>query len=128
MPLEVRKDGGILWVVVSSTLTVNDLEQFSVNLRASASIADDIDTIWDFDDFDFSQVNRGILESWIDRDWPYPARRNARIVLVAGSDLGFGMCRMYQLLSEAKGLMPPGQLYVARTTQQALGWLEGAIP
>ena len=49
----------------------------------------------------------------------YPERARARIAYVVASDLGFGMSRMYELLSDAS----PQYNALFRDHDEAMAWL-----
>ncbi|MDJ0826507.1 MAG: hypothetical protein QNJ16_13470 [Rhodobacter sp.] len=114
---------GIITVRVTGTMTVAEVERFIADLPAVPSLGARADTIWDLDAYDFSSATKSLFEHFIERRQSIPERALARLALVASSDLGFGMCRMYQLMSEAHGNVPEGQINVFRDTKEATAWL-----
>jgi len=116
-------ENGILWVTTPQIFDLSDIESLMTFLAESSEHSMDVETIWDLSELDFGPINREMIETMISRRSEISARRESRIALVAGSDLGFGMCRMYQTMSEAKGAVSPGKIHVARTKQEAFDWL-----
>ena len=113
----------VLWVKVAKTITALEIEAMIAERGTTEEHALDVDTIWDLDDYDFSSTSRGVLERFIQGRKRFPDRIAARTVLVAPSDLGYGMCRMYHLMSEIHQTAADGRMHVCRTTGEAIVWL-----
>lgn len=119
---------GILRVTVTRRLDVADMAEFVSHVQKAQVHSVGVDTIWDLDNFDFTEAHEGSLDPLMAIYRADGALPRARFVLVAGSDLAFGMCRMAQMTHEAQGLVPTGQVHIARSEQEATDWLTASAP
>ena len=81
----------------------------------------DAPSLWDLRELDFPSLDRRFTERMVEVRADEPRRRGARIALLVADDLGFGMMRMYVLLSDPLGQ----EMAVFRDEAAAERWLCG---
>ncbi len=102
MPVELYYDSSrhILRGTVSNPLDRDDIDRLMKEIVDAEDFPPDTPAIYDLRGLDFRTFDKGFAERLIEIRRHYPRRGNARIALIAPDDLGFGMTRMYQLLSD----------------------------
>ncbi len=85
----------------------------------SSEFPPDVDTLWDLRELDFTEIDSNFERELIQVRDEFPERRRARLALVVEGDLGFGMSRMYEILSESL----PQQSKVFRSYSEGEEWL-----
>lgn len=124
MPIQFshNKSQNFLTIKIEGTLSWDDLKNAALNLTSSSQYPANIDTLYDLRDMDFSNIDaefeNNIIEFRKSLD-----RGDARIACVVSSELGFGMGRMYEMLSEQL----PQQTRVFRSIEEAEDWLTDKI-
>lgn len=126
MPFETRFDPetGILFAVVLDDFTLEEFEQGLQDLAGSAEVPASVPTLWDMTRLDFHLMDNNRLEHMLEIRLRYPERGRARLALLVDSPLQYGVSRMYEMLSESRGLPQSIQVFYER--QQAVDWLAGA--
>ena len=126
MPIEFRYDREkeILHLVMESPLTLEEVRAAMKDVTSSDEFSPDVGTMWDLRALDFSHVDRAFEESVIEIRKRFPERGGARIALIVADELGFGMTRMYQILSELSGELPQ-ETKVFRNYAAGEDWLLG---
>lgn len=125
MPIDIRFDEvlGILRAEVRGQFTLGEIEQGLRSLRDTPGIPADIPALWDLRRLDFQQMDRNRLAGMIEIRARHPERGRARLALLVQGDLSFGVSRMYEMLSESRGL--PQVIQVFTDAQNAEDWLVG---
>ena len=102
MPIECRYDRerNALFCMVSSPLTTEEFEQVMGGITQSNEFPPDTRTLWDLRGIDFGNIDRAFEEQVIEIRKQFPERGRARIALIVGDQLGLGMTRMYEILSD----------------------------
>lgn len=80
-------------------------------------------TLWDLRDADFSSVTSASVSAYVEFRARHHHRVRSSMALVVGTAYAFGMCRMFQILSEVSGGAPEGTIGVFYTPDEALEWL-----
>ena len=121
MPIELRYDRkqGVLYSVVTSPITLEEFGASMARIIQSDDYPPDVRTLWDLRELDFEPVYRPFEEQVIDIRQKFPERGAAKIALVVASDLGFGMTRMYEILSNEM----PQNVMVFRNCEEGEKWL-----
>ena len=113
------KDNNFLVITVTGELNLAILNTAAQQIVSSDQHAADISTLWDVSQVDTSNLDQGFFEELIALRKNLKGRENAKLALVANSDLRFGLSRMYELLS---GELPQS-MHVFRTLDEAREWL-----
>lgn len=80
--------------------------------------------LWDLTLFDFRQTSAEVIRSVVERGSSLAFKRaGQKSAIVVGSELGYGMARMLQLVAEAAVDISFG---VFRTREEGLDWLHEA--
>lgn len=121
MPIELRyiEESEFLVGTLSSPLKPEEFREALETIVASDQYSVDIRTLWDGSDLDFHTINRGLLERMVEVRNDFPQRGEARLAFVVDNDLGFGMARMYEILSEEL----PQESRVFRSFKEGQDWL-----
>ena len=124
MPIEMHYNAENEMLVCTLVSPVTDVEFREVmdTIVASDKYPPDIRTLWDARGFDFRDITRSFEERMVEIRKDYPRRGKARLAFVVADDLGFGMARMYEILSE--GL--PQRSRVFRSFEDGQEWLINA--
>ena len=113
------KDNNFLVITVTGELNLAILNTAAQQIVSSDQHAADISTLWDVSQVDTNNLDQGFFEELIALRKNLKGRGNAKLALVANSDLRFGLSRMYELLS---GELPQS-MHVFRTLDEAKEWL-----
>ena len=121
MPVKLNfdQDKGLLVGLIESPLLVDDAKASFQQMRESSEYPVDVPTLWDLRALDFNGVDRDLEDRIIALRKAVPERGNARLAIVVADDLGFGMARMYQILSDEL----PQHILVSRDYTEAENWL-----
>lgn len=112
-----------LIVTVTGEPTLEDYREVMRAITTSDRFPADADTIWDLRSVDPGVLSEDLLRSIVSARKGFPSRRASRVAHVADSDLGYGMLRMYEALSEVSESALPQRLAVFRTFEEAEAWL-----
>jgi len=128
MPLSYVYDleARMLFISVGGQMTAGEVEEMFREICENGDIPNDVDAIWNLNEYGFEAAERKNFQALISRRAKRPDRSCARIVLVAETDLGFGMCRMYQIMCDLNQTLADNTTYVARTEKEAVDWLNAS--
>lgn len=121
MPIELRyyPEDEYLVATLKSPVTTAEFRESMETILNSEQYPPDVRTIWNGQKLDFHQITRGFQERIVEIRCEYPERGKAQLAFVVADDLGFGMARMYEILSE--GL--PQESRVFRSLEEGQKWL-----
>lgn len=121
MPIDLHYDQEkkALYGTLRNPLTIDDIKSEVVTIKESADYPIDVRTLWDLRQLDFNEIDRSFEEMLIDFRRGFRERRETRLAFVVANDLGYGMMRMYQILSDDL----PQQIGVFREYSEAEDWL-----
>lgn len=100
-----------------------ELKQLMVDLTSSDEYPPDVDSVIDFRRIDMSVVHARSENEVNAIRAGFPERGQARLAMVVATDEGFGMARMFALLSEEN---LPQTMAVFRSVGEAEAWLRNA--
>lgn len=122
MPIETRYDEarGILYATVYGDFDLKEIEQGLAGL-AAAGIPPGAPALWDLTGLDFHVMDRTRLAHMIEIRARHPERGQARLALLVQGELQYGVSRMYEMLSENRGL--PQRMQVFYDREEAERWL-----
>jgi hypothetical protein len=105
MPVEYRVDPEkrAIFGSMKSPLTFEEYRSAIEAIVQSREHPPDIRTLWDLRELDFSEIDRSFEEGLIKISEELPQRGSPRIAFVVGTDLAFGMIRMFESLAERLG-------------------------
>jgi len=109
----------ILIVTISGQLDMAALQIAAQKLTSSNEFPSNVNTIYDMTKMDFSNITTEFEENVI-LFRKQLDRGDAKIACVTPTDLGFGMGRMYEVLSDKL----PQQVRVFRTFEEAKDWVQ----
>lgn len=107
-----------LLIKISGALIWDELKQLAFEIASSSEFPSTVNTLYDMREMDFSNVTAEFEEKVI-AFRKQLKRGDAKIACLVSSDVGFGMGRMYEVLSE--GL--PQQVRVFKNHEEAQSWL-----
>jgi len=121
MPLEFThdSDNNILIVKVSGLVELEEIKKSAKDSFSSMNIPSDINAIYDLQEMDFSNITTEFQERLIIFRESLN-RGNAKIACVTSTDLGFGLARKYEALSDHL----PQQVRIFRSMDEAKNWLK----
>ncbi len=112
-------DNNILIIKIKDLVNLEELKTAFSNVFSNNDIPLDINTLYDLQDMDFSNINAE-FEKRLILFRESLNRGNAKIACVVASDVGYGMGRMYKTLSEHL----PQELHIFRSIDEAKNWLK----
>ena len=123
MSVEVRwnAEQQLIRAKIEGMITLEELASTLRAFVASGEHRPDAPSLWDVRAFDFERVDRRFTEAMVGVRRDRPERGAVRIALLVADDLGFGMMRMYALMSDDL----PQQIDVFRDEDAAVRWLRG---
>lgn len=118
--MSVDYDGESRVAVVAATGKISPelFRQAMVALTSSPSFPPDVDAIWDLRALDMGGTDGRFTAALVAVRAEFPSRGGARVAIVAGSDLGFGTGRQFELLAGGASGMA-----TFRTVEEARAWL-----
>ncbi len=111
-------NNNILIVKINELLSIEELKKAARILFQSGDIPYDINTIYDLQEMDFSNINAEFGEKLILFRQSLN-RGNAKIACVTSTDLGFGLGRMYEAMSDQL----QQRIRIFRSMDEAKAWL-----
>ena len=101
MPIEYHYDRGkqLLRATMKGAPSLAGFEEAIQAIANADEFPPDVRTLWDLRDLEFASVDRALEEGLIAIRKRYPERRKARLAFIVADQLGFGMARMYEILS-----------------------------
>ena len=123
MPIEIHydKEKDTLYGNMLGHVTLEEFEKILKMILLSDEFSPDTKTLWDLRKQDFRNIDTDFEMQLIDIRKKYAKRGNALLAFVVSDDLGFGMSRMYQILSDKL----PQHIMVFREYSEAEEWLLG---
>lgn len=123
MPIEIHydKEKDTLYGNMLGHVTLEEFEKILKMILLSDEFSPDTKTLWDLRKQDFRNIDTDFEMQLIDIRKKYAKRGNALLAFVVSDDLGFGMSRMYQILSDKL----PQHIMVFREYSKAEKWLLG---
>jgi len=121
MPLEYTHDAdnNILIIEIKDLIKLDELKNYFNEIFSNKNIPHDINTIYDLQNMDFSNIDTEFEQRLI-MFRESLNRGKAKIACVVATNLGYGMGRMYEALSEHL----PQQVRVFRSMDEAKNWLK----
>ncbi|MDD2271384.1 MAG: hypothetical protein PHP95_11815 [Desulfuromonadaceae bacterium] len=119
--LNYDKTKEILYCSFCDSFSLEELESTLYAITHSTEYAPDVKSSWNMEKLDHSAINEKVMKQLISIRQKYPQRRNAKVAIVAPSDLVFGLSRMYETFSEVNSM--PQNIYVFRNQADADKWL-----
>lgn len=121
MSLEVThdSDNNILIIKIIDLINLDELKKSATKIFSSGDIPHDINTLYDLQDMEFSNITTEFQERLILFRESLD-RGNAKIACVTSTDLGFGLSRRYEALSDHL----PQQVRIFRSIDEAKNWLK----
>lgn len=104
MPLQMQYDSGkkLICVTAVGVVTFEEFDQCLQQITESTEFTNDAPALWDLRPFDFSSLNRDAIMQFIRVRERYTQRDNARIAVVVNSSVGFGLSRMYEMITAVR--------------------------
>lgn len=120
MPVSVYYDGEsrIAMVTVTGSASPELFRQAMATLTSSPSFPPDVDALWDLRALDMGGTDGRFTAALVAVRAEFPSRGGARVAIVAGSDVGFGTGRQFELLAGGASGMA-----TFRTIEEARVWL-----
>jgi hypothetical protein len=112
-------DKRALFGVLRRRMTTEEFHEINRFVTQSSEFPSDVRTLWDLREVDFAEVEQKYQESLIDIRKQYPSRGAARIAFIVADELGFGLLRMYGILSSDL----PQQIQVFQDYSEGEAWL-----
>lgn len=112
-------DDKFLIIKISGVLVWEQLKDAAEKVTTSKEFPPDVDTLYDLSEMDFSNITTEFEEKLI-LFRKQLDRGNAKIACVVTSEVGFGMGRMYEVLSDKL----PQQVRVFKNMEDAKDWLK----
>ncbi|MFA6498465.1 MAG: hypothetical protein WC256_06315 [Desulfurivibrionaceae bacterium] len=102
MPIILEFDSAydVLRVAATDRLALGELFQAMEQIANGVHYPPTVTTIWDLRALDFANIDSQAVRKISAILAEFPARKNARIAYVVASQLGYGMMRMLQNLTE----------------------------
>lgn len=125
MPIDVGYDRkkNLVYVTVSGKVTLDEFGQALERITASDEFSPDTPSIWDMRNFEFGMLDREVMMEFIKVRECYPQRDHARVAVIVSSTLGYGMGRMYEMITAVRS--NPQRVSTFRDLAEAEAWLAG---
>jgi hypothetical protein len=121
MPVSINynREKDILYVHVKSPASVIDFQNTLTQIVHSKEYAPDVNTLWDFRELNFVEMDPESLKEMVAIKKSTPQRKGTKRALLIPNDLAFGMTKMYE--SMARDL--PDHIMIFRSFENAELWL-----
>jgi len=113
------KDKGILYGVADQQLSLEELGQAMQDILHSTEYPPNTPALWDLRKLDFKNIDKTYIQNLMALRKDNPQRGQAKIAIIADQDLGFGLSRMYEMLSDDL----PQRIMVFRNMSDGEAWL-----
>ena len=125
MAIDLRFDmnKSILYVFVTGSITIHEFQDTMERMTHSKEFPPHVNALWDLRELDLAAVDAGFWRGIIHVRKQFPERGNARLAHVVKDDLGFGMLRMYENLSDSDPGGLEQRIMVFRSIGEAENWL-----
>jgi hypothetical protein len=123
MPIEFRYDlkKKAIFGTVKSPATIEDFKAAMNAVMTSDQFPPDMRTLWDMRELDFTQIDRNFQTKLVKIRKQFPERGAARLAFIVADDLGFGMSRMFEMLTGDAS----GRIGVFKSFSEGEEWLMG---
>lgn len=103
MPIYIKydKEKNILYGSIEGRYVIKEIRQVVKDITESEEFSPDVRTLWDMRKVDFAETDPLLITEAVTIRNESPERRKAKLAFIVDSELGFGMMRMYELLSDA---------------------------
>ncbi len=124
MPISWRYDRVRALIVgeLTDPFSHDDVRSLLSALDDATDIPPGTPELWDARNLDFSRIGRGFQERTVELQKQFSVRATRRMAIVIADDLGYGMVRMYQALSNEL----PQEVHAFRDVEAAERWLAAA--
>ena len=121
MPIKLRYDDAkkLLYATITNDFHEEEIKTALDEITTSKEYSPNINTLWDVRQLSHTHFNADVIRRIALVRKKFPKRDGARIAVVASSDLGFGMSRMYEFMTDDISQ----QLVVFRDFEAAENWL-----
>ena len=122
MSVEIKYDQNrkVLDIIVFGLSDADDLSSALEHIINSGDYPPNTDAIWDVRNSDLSNANFQFVSDLVKIRSRFKKRRNCRSALIVSSEVQYGLCRMFEMLSEGKISQ---QLRVFRDYKEGEQWL-----
>lgn len=126
MPISWRYDRARGYIVgrLTDPFDLDDIQSLLSALNDAKDFPPGTPELWDARELDFAKLNRAFEERVVELQKQSPPKAARRIAVVIADDLGYGMMRMYQALSNEL----PQECQAFRDVDEAERWLLGGSP
>lgn len=127
MPISLHYDTNIEAIrgTVTDSFSFEEFKELSIQIVESKDIPSDANAIWDCRDLDFSTLNTTFMRELVNiREKFNTDRGSAKIAVIVKSDVGHGMIRIYQTLSDLKKVQQG--IAIFRNDEDATAWILSA--
>ena len=123
MPITLRYDRKkkVLYGTMTGQVTEEEFQATLQEILQSDQFPPDTGTLWDLRELDFRTIDTPLEKRFINIRRKYPQRGRARLAFIVAGDLGFGMARMYEILSEDL----PQEIKIFKNYSEGESWLLG---
>jgi len=123
MPLSVQfdRDKNLLQVKAIDMVTIEEFGEVLEEMTSSDEYPPDTPAVWDLRAFEFSILNRDVMMEFILARERFEQRNNVKVAIVVNSTFGFGMGRMYELITSVRS--NPQTVRTFRDLASAEAWL-----
>ena len=117
----VDKEKDLTTYVLSGEISADDLMK-ALKSFFSGDLSSNV--LWDLREAEFGGgiPSNDLKEMAVYSKKKQPEKARGKIAIVASSDLGFGMSRIFEVYAELEGVKNPVQVY--RSMKKAMKWLE----
>ena len=122
MSVEIKYDQNrkVLDIIVFGLSDADDLSSALEHIINSGDYPPNTDAIWDVRNSDLSNANFQFVSDLVKIRSRFKKRRDCRSALIVSSEVQYGLCRMFEMLSEGKISQ---QLRVFRDYKEGEQWL-----
>lgn len=122
MSVEIKYDQNrkVLDIIVFGLSDADDLSSALEHIINSGDYPPNTDAIWDVRNSDLSNANFQFVSELVKIRSRFMKRRDCRSALIVSSEVQYGLCRMFEMLSEGKISQ---QLRVFRDYKEGEQWL-----
>lgn len=123
MPIQLHYDiiQEILYCSCAGSLLFEECESAFYTITHAAEYPPDVKTLWNFEALDLNVINESFMNQVIEMRKRFPQRSKANVAIIAPSDLGFGLSRMFEVFSKMEGLTQ--NICIFRTQADGEKWL-----
>lgn len=121
--VRLDESGRFIRVVVLGGLTPEGFDDLLGQIAALPGDAPRLPALWDVRNLDFGHTSSQDVRSMVRVRARHPARHAARAAILVGSEVGFGMMRMFQIQQDADRIADETLVGIFYTEEDAVAWL-----